>query len=933
MNTNHLPEQERKIRVFVSSTFRDMKAERDYLVKFTFPQLRQLCESRGVTCGEVDLRWGVTDEEAADGKVLHICLEEIGRCRPYFIGVLGERYGWVPQDISNDLIAQQPWLEQYRHHSVTELEIIHGVLRNGDMKEHAFFYFRDPAVVAGVSVEERDDFTSENPEFAEMLQRLKRKIRCAEQEGICHLREPFMTPGELGAWVLEDFKEIIDERWPEGSQPSELDRERMDHEAYARSRAQVYIGRAGDFRTLDLYAAGKNDKPMVVLGESGAGKSALLANWALRYRQDHPDTLIIQHYVGASRQSADWASMLRRIMGEFKNRLEVEAEIPGDAQKLRERFPYWLHMAAAKGPVILIIDALNQLEDRDGALGLAWLPPVIPEGLRLLVSTLDGRPLQETRRRKWPEMSVQLLPVDERKELVERYLGERAKKLSDARRHRIAAAPQSANPLYLRVLLDELCVTADHEKLDERIDRYLTAPGPAELYEKVIARWEDDYEGNTDLVGDALSLICASRRGLSEVELLEALGDANGPLPRANWSPLYLAIANALVDRSGLLFFAHDYLRTAVRKSYLPAEKHRRRAHMRLAEYFAKQPGMSPRKAEEWPWQLYSAESWDELLVALCDVDLFLQFYDEKTQWELTAYWQPLRQRGANMAALLASTYEHWKSRNSHSDLTDIVAHQIGSFLTNNGCFTHAQRLLEEAYELGKRESGEDDASTLGSLAALAHLQFEKGDYRASVATNSHVLEKYETIYGASSEKAMGILSNLGAAVGYTGDVKRSWEIGARVLAWQIEHLGSNHPSSILGLHNLAFDELKNGRVEDAERTFRKALDLARENLGADHPWTLLIMNNLGRVIAETRRPKEALGFHEQAEDACARVLGPDHPQTLLFGNDLAMCLRDLKEWDRAREKFRRVYEGRRSVLGEDHPHTILSRSNLKRCK
>lgn len=53
----------RQIRVFISSTFRDMKQERDYLVKFTFPQLRKLCESRGAVWGEVDLRRGVTDEQ------------------------------------------------------------------------------------------------------------------------------------------------------------------------------------------------------------------------------------------------------------------------------------------------------------------------------------------------------------------------------------------------------------------------------------------------------------------------------------------------------------------------------------------------------------------------------------------------------------------------------------------------------------------------------------------------------------------------------------------------------------------------------------------------------------------------------------------------------------------------------------------------------
>ena len=53
------------------------------------------------------MRWGVTDEAAAEGKVLPICLEEIKRCRPYFISLLGERYGWAPQSIPEELIERE----------------------------------------------------------------------------------------------------------------------------------------------------------------------------------------------------------------------------------------------------------------------------------------------------------------------------------------------------------------------------------------------------------------------------------------------------------------------------------------------------------------------------------------------------------------------------------------------------------------------------------------------------------------------------------------------------------------------------------------------------------------------------------------------------------------------------------------------------------
>ena len=77
----------RAVRVFVSSTFRDMQDEREELVKRVFPSIRRMCEQRGVAFSEVDLRWGVTDEQKAEGAVLPICLAEIDRSRPYFIGL------------------------------------------------------------------------------------------------------------------------------------------------------------------------------------------------------------------------------------------------------------------------------------------------------------------------------------------------------------------------------------------------------------------------------------------------------------------------------------------------------------------------------------------------------------------------------------------------------------------------------------------------------------------------------------------------------------------------------------------------------------------------------------------------------------------------------------------------------------------------------
>ena len=46
----------REVRVFLSSTFRDMEAERAYLVRQMFPVVRRHCLERQVGFTEIDLR-------------------------------------------------------------------------------------------------------------------------------------------------------------------------------------------------------------------------------------------------------------------------------------------------------------------------------------------------------------------------------------------------------------------------------------------------------------------------------------------------------------------------------------------------------------------------------------------------------------------------------------------------------------------------------------------------------------------------------------------------------------------------------------------------------------------------------------------------------------------------------------------------------------
>lgn len=75
--------------VFITSTFRDMHAERDHLHSVVFPELEERLRERFHHPEPIDLRLGVetvsvNDQNARELLVLKVCLSEIERSGPFF---------------------------------------------------------------------------------------------------------------------------------------------------------------------------------------------------------------------------------------------------------------------------------------------------------------------------------------------------------------------------------------------------------------------------------------------------------------------------------------------------------------------------------------------------------------------------------------------------------------------------------------------------------------------------------------------------------------------------------------------------------------------------------------------------------------------------------------------------------------------------------
>ncbi len=470
----------RTVRVFISSTFRDMHAERDHLVRVVFPRSRERLTPHRVHLVDVDLRWGVTREQAENDRALDLCLSQIDECRPYFLGLLGERYGWVPSRYPADAVARFGWIERHAGKSVTELEIAHGALLHPLLRGRALFCFRDPAAIGDIrDPSQRSIYAETDDTAAQKLAQLKDAIRRSGHPVV----DPYparwdpqvldRSTGSQGRFVgLDEFgARVFEYLWEAFCAELNLDpsaapaaadpttEEGDFHERFMESRLRVYVGRESFNRQLLGFAEAPGQLPAVVTGPSGSGKSAALSHFVADHRRRFPNALVIPHFVGASPRSTNLRDVLQRCCQAIQTRFNIPGEIPDEVARL---IPHWrelLGRVPSGQRVLIVIDALNQLDPGDRAFDFRWLPTSLPAHVKLVASYAGAgggpSPLAVPRGR-FTFLELPPLSDDERRAIIRDVPSLSAKALDEAQVALLLDNPATRNPLFLLVALEEL---------------------------------------------------------------------------------------------------------------------------------------------------------------------------------------------------------------------------------------------------------------------------------------------------------------------------------------------------------------------------------------------------------------------------------------------------------------------------------------------
>jgi tetratricopeptide (TPR) repeat protein len=921
-------DENRSVRVFVSSTFIDMRVERDKLVTETFPALRARYRERGVELFEVDLRWGITEEQQQRGETLPTLLAEIDRCRPYFIGMLGDRYGWVPppQALTDTLKADYPAIAEAQGASVTAMEIMHGVLSRAETASHALFFERDPSWDwrAKLSEAERSaikpETAAEQRKLEELKRELRRKVKIAA----------YKSPEEIGDKVSNALDALLEARFPDAALDAYEQTARL-HRAYSRERRRLHVGAESYLTRLDHWMETANAAPVLITGASGCGKSTLIANWLYAWRAAHPESAayVFEHYLGASPDSADPMLILRRLW-EHANRATGEtidppaedASLSDVSTALTRRLAQMRLSAERNGARILVaLDGLDKLgSDQD----LHWLPSV--PGVHFLTSSVDGEAKSAALARGFSPLDVKPLNEQERRAFISGTLGRWRRALEQRHITRILApamAELAGSPLYLKTVLDELRISADHARLLERLENYRVARGIPDLFDRVLQRLEDDCEPG--LVAKTLPLIWASRAGLEEAEIT-AISNAT-PLA---WATVRNGLDDGFRDQRGRLAFAHDYLAQAVAARYLKTDDVKRAAHLTIADRFEKR---SPdgRCAEELPFQLRAGEAWARLAACLTNGDMFDILILDNLRWELVRYWTVLSDH-ADPAEAYARAMTDWeRERGVGPDLAR-RANGAGILLSMLAKYAAAVELGKRAVEISAACWGADHDTTLAAMSNLAGSAQKAGDHATAEALLRRVLAIREHVLGADHPRTLNTKNSLGTLL--RERLGENWR--ATALASLIENVAS--PSSELaaklrdGASDLSKDSAANPLAKsliDPTRILSDALADAERKVGKDHPMTLTLVNNLGLSLKSNREYREAEAMYRRALAGRERILGPNHPDTLVTVYNLGALHFAKADYDLAKPLLLRALRGLESTFGTDHPSTIQCRELL----
>lgn len=764
---------------------------------------------------------------------------------------------------------------------------------------------------------------------------------------------------QMCADLYERLEAIILSRIEDRNQkklPSDLEQEIENHNLYMHTQLEHFTGREDSLENIQKYLQDNHPIPLLVHGVSGTGKSALLAKASAEAEKQFPHAVIIHRFIGVTPASFDMGTLLASICKEIEKKYEVtrfietEKDHPKDTQQWAERFKENLAYAVPDRPLLLFLDALNQLERHEQILALVKRVSFLPAHVRVILSsTPDLLPQLES---VLPKNAFnQLREMKDKGEvLLDNWLKQDGRTLQPHQYNYILDRYRHCPlPLFLKLECEQSKHWRSWENVPDIVIDTENVPTVSDAIHSYLYQLE--FRHGTLLTARALSYLVLSRYGLSEQELVDLLSRDEDVLrefrdryphsPKANvlpmniYSSFYFDLRPYLTQlRHGqvlLLRFVHAQFIEIIQGRYFKQEKQCKDIREKLIAYYLETPDVISRLVEELPWLLSQNQEWEKLVSLLIDELFFIKavsqnIYDvlrywseveahssirmkdvcirllenvsELDTWFLESYPTLLQMAGYSDLAL--SFLENW-----YEQLLDTGDDEnLNQCLFNQGLIYKSRKELDRALEMFQK--AEKIARKIGNKASVARALTQQGliyKVRGELERALIISQEAEGIARqiGNIETLAAALNHQGVIYGASRNYSRSLELFQQA-EWIAREIGDT-VTIAESLNLQGSNHMTCGERDRALELFLQSEKIFRE-LGMKESISVSLTNQ-GLLYQAYGELDRALELFQQSERIAREIENKDGIAVQLY--NLALIYDDLGELDRALELFQQA--------------------------
>lgn len=583
------------IRFFVSSTFQDMREERECLRSNVWPKVHEYARKKGIYVEFCDLRWGINindnlTEEEAMAKIAEICLQEVENCKPYLITMLGDYYGSIPKKPQQ---IQKAWtqISGMNYDGDTKISLTHWEL------EFAFLHDKNPEIKALCGFKDKGNLCAKMNQLKENIRAISDNINAKDKTRFIKITD-YKDEADFAEFLKIEIEKIIDQEAKQKAEKNWVEHEFDQAKAYVEEKTREFAGRTESQLKFQTFLKSKKNF-FGISGKSGIGKSSLLSHLygdverelnkcfiacginsrSLTYR----DVLLQINYF------IDWcidnnsAEINECVISNF----ELEDEIQSSIEEYNKK--------RGNKTILIFIDAVDKLSMVEGD-GFAFLLK-LNEGskVKFIISQIDSFKIKSDNPRT-QELELKELMENEQFDILQRGIfpaNDRDFVVGMNREllNLILSKKGVGSPLYLRTVIMILKMHMQgkngHEPSRAELESRV-AKMPESVMEICQYAFEeaDEYIGY-NLCEKVIGLIAFSINGLREAELEQLLGSEG-------WDQLdFIRFRQYLNDffrmqSDGRWTFEHDLIKQSVCRMIKDNQVFKRKLITLLNEYIAK---------------------------------------------------------------------------------------------------------------------------------------------------------------------------------------------------------------------------------------------------------------------------------------------------------------------------------------------------------